>query len=242
MSFRRPAPRKLSSAKCFDPDPHSVSVALTLSLVNETIPDIARGVTEVSDGPYRSLDMPRHWKRLAKRASNAACDDQERNEALAGALQRDWVLEVPAGLPGRLRDILDDRQGDLLGDSAPERLEVLRGETADSPLASILVDCAAQALHEGYSGDDAVVKATADTLQERACSSRRQVEEHWLRESSGPQRHAHEEPYRRRHCRGGCECDREGLPWLRQRHVVASPTQEDRDRRRRAVVVSMAAT
>ena len=141
-------------------------------------------MTEVSDGPYRSLDMRRHWKRLAKRASNAACDDQERAEALAGALQRDWVLEVPAGLPGRLRDILDDRQGDLLGDSAPERLEVLRGETADSPLASILVDCAAQALHEGYSGDDAVVKATADTLQERACSSRRQVEEHWLRESS----------------------------------------------------------
>ena len=128
--------------------------------------------------------MRRHWKRLAKRASNAACDDQERTQALAGALQHDWNHEIPPGLPGRLRDILDDRQGDLLGDSAPERLEVLRGETADSPLASILVDCAAQALHEGYSGDDAVVKATADTLQERACSSRRQVEEHWLRESS----------------------------------------------------------
>ena len=72
--------------------------------------------------------MRRHWKRFAKRASNAACDDQERTEALADVLQRDWNLEVPAGLPRRLRDVLDDRQGDLLGDSAPERLEVLRGE------------------------------------------------------------------------------------------------------------------
>ena len=97
--------------------------------------------------------MRRHWKRLAKRASNAACDDQERTEALADALQRDWNLEVPAGLPRRLRDVLDDRQGDLLGDSAPERLEVLRGETANGPLASILLDCAAQAPHEGYRGE-----------------------------------------------------------------------------------------
>ena len=128
--------------------------------------------------------MRRHWKRFAKRASNAACDDQERTEALADVLQRDWNLEVPAGLPRRLRDVLDDRQGDLLGDSAPERLEVLRGETANGPLASILLDCAAQALHEGYRGDDALAKATADTFRERACSSRRQVEEHWLRESS----------------------------------------------------------
>ena len=72
--------------------------------------------------------MRRHWKRFAKRASSAACDDQERTEALADVLQRDWNLEVPAGLPRRLRDVLDDRQGDLLGDSAPERLEVLRGE------------------------------------------------------------------------------------------------------------------
>ncbi len=77
--------------------------------------------------------MRRHWKRLAKRASNAACDDQERTQALAGALQHDWNHEIPPGLPGRLRDILDDRQGDLLGDSAAERLEVLRGETANSP-------------------------------------------------------------------------------------------------------------
>lgn len=128
--------------------------------------------------------MRRHWKWLAKRASSPACDDQERAEALTGALQRDWNLEVPADLPGRLRDILDDHQGDFLGDSATARLEALRGETAGSPLAGILLDCAAQAIHEGCRGNEALAKATANALQERACSSRRQVEEHWQRESS----------------------------------------------------------
>ena len=128
--------------------------------------------------------MRRHWKRIAKRASNAACDDEERTEALTGALQRDWNVEVPESLVGRLRSILDDRQGDLFGESATERLEALKGETADSPLAGTVLDCAAQALHEGYRGDEALAKAAGNALLERACSSRRQVEEHWLRESS----------------------------------------------------------
>ena len=128
--------------------------------------------------------MRRHWKRLAKRASNAACDHKERTEALTSALQRDWNAEVPEGLVGRLRSILDDRQGVLFGESATERLEALRGETADSPLGSSVLDYAAQALHEGHRGNEALTKAAGDALLERACSSRRQVEEHWLRESS----------------------------------------------------------
>ena len=92
--------------------------------------------------------MRRHWKRLAKRASNSACDDEERTEALTGALQRDWNVEVPESLVGRLRSILDNRQSDLFGESATERLEALKGETADSPLVGTVLDCAAQALHE----------------------------------------------------------------------------------------------
>ena len=70
--------------------------------------------------------MRRHWKRLAERASNAAWDAEERREALTGALQRDWRVEVPAGFVGRVRDILDDQQGDLFRGSATARLEALR--------------------------------------------------------------------------------------------------------------------
>ena len=49
----------------------------------------------VSDGPLRSLNMRRHWKRLAKSASNAAFNDRETSAALTGALQGDWRVEVP---------------------------------------------------------------------------------------------------------------------------------------------------
>ncbi|MCY4635508.1 MAG: hypothetical protein OXG04_13560 [Acidobacteria bacterium] len=42
---------------------------------------------QLSDGPHRSLNMRRGWKRLAERAANAAFDDNERRDALAGALQ-----------------------------------------------------------------------------------------------------------------------------------------------------------
>ena len=128
--------------------------------------------------------MRRHWKRLAERASNAAWDAEERREALTGALQRDWRVEVPAGFVGRVRDILDDQQGDLFRGSATARLEALSGETADSPLAGAVLDCMAQALHEGYRGEEALEKAVCDALLERARSGGRQVEEHWLRESS----------------------------------------------------------
>ncbi len=128
--------------------------------------------------------MRRHWKRLAKSASNAACDDRETTETLTGALQGDWGVEVPTGFAGHLRNIIDDRQGDLFGESVFGQLEALRGKTADSPLAGAVLDCVTQALHEGYRGEEALAKAAGDALLERACSGGRQVEEHWLRESS----------------------------------------------------------
>ena len=128
--------------------------------------------------------MRRHWKRLAKSASNAACDDRETTETLTGALKGDWRAEVPEAFVGHLRNIIDDRQGALFGESAIEQIQALRGKAADSPLAGAVLDCVSQALHEGYRGDEALARAAGDALLERACSVGRQVEEHWLRESS----------------------------------------------------------
>lgn len=128
--------------------------------------------------------MRRHWKQLAKSASNAASDGRETTETLTGALQGDWRAEVPEGFVGRLRNIIADRQGDLFGESAIRHLEALRGGTADSPLAGAVLDCVSQALHEGYRGEEALAKAAGDALLERACGVGRQMEEHWLRESS----------------------------------------------------------
>ena len=103
---------------------------------------------------------------------------------MTGALQGDWRAEVPEGFVGHLRNIIADRQGDLFGESAIRHLDALRGGTADSPLAGAVLDCVSQALHEGYRGEEALAKAAGDALLERACGVGRQMEEHWLRESS----------------------------------------------------------
>ncbi len=128
--------------------------------------------------------MRRGWKQLAERAANAAFDDKERTEALAGALQGDWVSEVPQGFVRHLRIVLDDHQGDLFGESVAEQLETLRGETAGHPLASSVLDFARHAANQGYRGNEALSEATAGALLERAASGRRQVEEHLLRAAS----------------------------------------------------------
>ena len=72
--------------------------------------------------------MRRGWKRLAKRATNAAFDDAARSEALAGALQEDFRAEMPESVVRHLRHVLDDSQGDLFVESGTERLETLRDE------------------------------------------------------------------------------------------------------------------
>ena len=131
--------------------------------------------------------MRRGWKRLAERAGNTAFGDGERREALAAALEADWRAEVPDSLVRRMRRILDDPQGDLFRDSTIAQLEQSRDKAAGHPLAGTLLDCAIQAIGQGYCGKEALEKAARDALQERAASGQRQVEEHWMRTST-PQR------------------------------------------------------
>ena len=139
----------------------------------------------MSDGPHKSLNMRRAWKRVAERASNAAFDDAERNEALAAALHDDWVTEVPQRLVARLRDIFGDARGALFDELLIKQLEGLRDDITGGPLAIALLDCAMQAAQRGYRGDQALVRAAGDALRQRAESGSRQVEEHSLRASPG---------------------------------------------------------
>lgn len=141
--------------------------------------------------------MRRGWKRLAERASNAAFDDNERRDALVGALQGDWRDEAE-DLVGHLRDVLDDHQGDLFGESVTDQIEALRGQAAGCPLAGAVLDSAARAVAQGYRGDEALARAAGDALLERAASGRRQVEEHWLACVLGSKRRVREELHRRR--------------------------------------------
>ena len=138
----------------------------------------------MSDGPHRSLKMPRGWKQLAKRAANKAFAPEEVRDALPAALEQDWRGEVPERFCGHVRNILRDNQSSLFGDQRTERLEALREETAGYALGNAFLDYAIQAAAQGRSGDEALREAAGNTLSDRATRGARQVEEHYRRESS----------------------------------------------------------
>ena len=161
----------------------------------------------MSDGPHRSLNMPRGWKTLAKRADNRAYAAEEVRDALPAALEQDWRAEVPDRLCRQVREILGDSQSVLFGDQRSERLEALRRETAGYVLGNAFLDYAIQAAERGRIGDEALREATGKALSDRAASGARQVEEHYCREST-QRRAAH---VRGRIEAGITQCDMAGI-------------------------------
>ena len=161
----------------------------------------------MSDGPHRSLNMPRGWKKLAERADNRAYAPEEVRDALPTALEQDWRAEVPDTLCRQVREILGDSQSSLLGDDRAERLEALRRQTAGYPLGDALLDYAIQAAERGRTGDEAFREAAGNALCDRAASGARQVEEHYCREST-QRRAAH---VRARIEAGVTQCDMAGI-------------------------------
>lgn len=138
----------------------------------------------MSDGPHRSLTMPRGWKKLAERANNKAFAPEEVRNALPEALEQDWRAEIPDSFCRQVRKILGEKQNSLFGDQQPEQLEALRIETAGHNLSSAFLDYAIQAAARGRSGDEALKEAAAKALSDRAVRGARQVEEHYRRKST----------------------------------------------------------
>lgn len=138
----------------------------------------------MSDGPHRSLNMTRGWKRLAERADNRAYAPEEVRDALPEALEQDWRAEVPDSFCRRVRDILSDSQSSLFGDQRTGQLEALRTETAGYPLGNTLLDYAIETAARGKIGDKALREAAGKALLDRAARGARQVEEHYWREST----------------------------------------------------------
>ena len=138
----------------------------------------------MSDGPHRSLNMPRGWKKLAKRADKKAYAPDEVRDALPEALEQDWSAEVPDSICRGIRDILGDNQSSLFDDQRVERLENLRNETAGYLLGNVVLDCVIEAAARGRGGDKALREAAVKALSDRAARGARQVEEHYCREST----------------------------------------------------------
>lgn len=138
----------------------------------------------MSDGPHRSLNMRRGWKRLAERAANHAFEPAEICNAVIPALAQDWRKEIPADLARGITGVLEGQQTSLFNDQKLSQLEGLRPLAAGHSLGQVFLDCAIELARNGRTGSDASVEAATNALAVRASCGARQVEEHYCRKST----------------------------------------------------------
>ena len=139
----------------------------------------------MSDGPHRSLPMRRAWKELAKRADKRAYDAAQVQEAMLHALASDWKNEVSPALVLALREVFSGRDNSLgLREIALDQLEAAKPLAAGSVFGTNAVSWCVRAVKERRLDKAAFYEAIGSAIRERGFAASRQVEEHYLRESS----------------------------------------------------------
>jgi hypothetical protein len=138
----------------------------------------------VSDGPHRSLNMNRSWKRLAECADNEAFSVADIAGAFIPALEQSCREEVPDALLQELKRIFGDQQRPLFEEQKVEEIAALRSTVAGFPLGCALIDGAVRTACDGTLGTEPLVEAMTQALLNRATRASRQVEEHYYRNST----------------------------------------------------------
>lgn len=137
----------------------------------------------MSDGPYRTLDMSKVWKTLAKIAENAAHTVEEVAEAFRPALVEEWKAIRPDFAEAVKAALGDDDRGRLFSEIAVAETERLRAQ-AKNPMEALLADHAHDQARDAQLGAGAYEKSIEHFLEARAIRGARQMEEHYHRERS----------------------------------------------------------
>ena len=137
----------------------------------------------MSDGPHKSLQMSRKWKRVAERIYNEAYSPEEARDALMVSVKEDWRQQIPESFVNEVQNVLSDGQSDLFCDQNVQKLELLRAEVAGCPVAGGFLDYVVQAVAKGFSGEDALLESACQVITDLTARGARQVEEHYRRES-----------------------------------------------------------
>jgi hypothetical protein len=137
----------------------------------------------MSDGPWKTLEMSRDWRRVARFAEMDASSSKEVAQKMKQALTGD-SREIPTKLKSDLRKAFGDGRQQVLGFNEHEKLVAPRSAADGSPLGALLVSYATVVANEGYQGDAALREAVIRTLQEWATYGAKQVEEHHYREAA----------------------------------------------------------
>jgi hypothetical protein len=133
----------------------------------------------MSDGPHRSLPMRRGWRKVAECGANQAFEPEEVAERVAPALEGDCRDEMTS----EFLDAFYELYHSLFRENFESELDNLR-DMAGLGMGRVLLDMAAQLAACGETGPDAPVKALTNMLMDHAGRCSKQVEEHWLREST----------------------------------------------------------
>lgn len=136
-------------------------------------------VSDMSDGPHRSLPLPFYWKGVAERAANHTHSTEHVGEALLAALLRTFGTAPLA----ELRAILETGdQRSLFSDQIVAQLQAARNAHPGMTATTALIDGAITAVERGLSGSKAVEAALEDAGNAILRSTFRSIEEHYLRE------------------------------------------------------------
>jgi hypothetical protein len=139
----------------------------------------------MSDGPHRSLNMTRSWKRVAERSDKRSFSSDEISEALVGALEKDCLRDIAPGFLDTAWRIFSDPEPELFVTKIGDQLETLRRQAGNGIGRSVL-DQAILGAERGKIGREGFVEALKNAIGDRAAKAIRQVEEHYCRESTNP--------------------------------------------------------
>jgi hypothetical protein len=132
----------------------------------------------MSDGPHKSLPLPRRWQDLAERAANRAFSDAEVSEAMLVAIRKEF-----GGLPiEKLQNAM--RAGDqpgLFSDTVEGDLGALRIARPGDASWNALIDCCIDEIRRGGSGAESMSAACEAAIDLKLRAASRQIEEHYLR-------------------------------------------------------------
>lgn len=137
----------------------------------------------MSDGPHRSLNMTRSWKRAAERSDKRSYSSEEVSESFVGALEKDCRREINPSFIDTAWRIFSDPEPSLFVAKISDQLEALRRQ-AGSGIGRSVLDQAIFGAERGKTGREGLVEAMKNALADRSAKAIRQIQEHYCRESS----------------------------------------------------------
>ena len=134
----------------------------------------------MSDGPWKSLPMRPHWKKVAKQAEREAFSREELSGTLQAALWKE-AAELPLRAVWCL--VAPNPQGVLFRPDMDAEIEALRCDHPGSKVVQTFLTCVLDEEANGSSGREMLESAVGDTLAECARDAARTIREHYHRDN-----------------------------------------------------------